>query len=225
MRAPLLSAIGLVAVFAAWSAAAQDDESSRLRAQLRQVTLQLRQLQDDQATIQAQKVAAEMERDSLKKELASARAELAGARRSGDRVVAVQAELSRTKDALGQATTEAQQNQAERDRLNATVTKAREVLQACQAKNEKLLKVGRDVLATYEKFDVEDAFFANEPFTGIARVDLENLAQDYSDRLDDGVFDPNEVRAQQPAAQKSSAREGQQPAPARPSVPPQPATH
>lgn len=193
MRLRSSFAVLLILLASAGSVPAQED-TGRLRDQLRRVTLQLRQVQDDQAMMQAQKVAAEMERDALKKELAAARAELASSRRGGERVAVVEAQLSQTKNALSQATDDARREQAEREKLNETVAKARDVLEACQAKNAKLLKVGRDVLTAYQQFDIGDALFDNEPITRLARVDLENLAQDYSDRLDDGTFDIGDVR-------------------------------
>lgn len=203
-------------------ATAQSDDGA-LRDRLRQVTLQLRQVQDDQATIQAQRASAEAERDALKKQLAAAQAELAHVRHSGDKVAVVEAELAKSKDTLtqvtSQATDAAKQNQAEHDKLQTAVTNARTVIEACQAKNVKLLKVGRDILAAYSDFDVLDAVGANEPFTRLKRVELENLAQDYGDRIDDGQFDVRQVRmpaapatTAQPAAPAPAA--GQQAAPA-----------
>ncbi|HSZ74298.1 MAG TPA: hypothetical protein VK779_05715, partial [Rhizomicrobium sp.] len=65
----------------------------------------------------------------------------------------------------------------------------------CEAKNDKLLAVGKEILDAYSKFSFNDAVFANEPFIGERRVELENLAQDYGDKLYDGKFDPRAVHA------------------------------
>ncbi|MEI9930391.1 MAG: hypothetical protein WDM89_07505 [Rhizomicrobium sp.] len=48
---------------------------------------------------------------------------------------------------------------------------------------------------------------AREPFLRLKRVELENLAQDYRDRIDGGVFDPKTVRA------PASPEPNQQPSP------------
>ena len=198
MKPRLALAIAIIPLLAAGGVSAQSSDD-RLRDQLRQVTLQLRQLQDDQATLQAQKAAAEQERDALKKQLADAQAELGRARRNGERVDVMQQDLAKTKTALSQASDQAQQSQAERDKLQDTVAKTHVLLDACQAKNAQLLKVGNEILKAYEKFDVVDAVGANEPFLRLERVQLENLAQDYQDRLDDGRYDPRTVRAPAPA--------------------------
>ena len=174
-------------------ACAQSDEGAGLRDRLRQVTLQLRQAQDDQATILAQKAQAEAERDSLKKQLAALQSELARARQNGQRANVVEGDLARTKDALAQAASVAQKNQAERDKLQTAASNTQTVLEACEAKNTQLLVVSREILTAYENFDFIDSLSAREPFTRLKRVELENLAQSYRDRIDDGVFDPKAV--------------------------------
>lgn len=177
----------------AMPASAQSDDSAGLRDRLRQVTLQMRQVQDDQATILAQKAAAEAERDSVKKQLAALQSELAHARQNGQRANVVEGDLARTKDALAQAASVAQQNQAERDKLRTAASNTQTVLEACEVKNTQLLAVSREILTAYENFDFIDSLSAREPFTRLKRVELENLAQSYRDRIDEGFFDPKAV--------------------------------
>lgn len=206
----------LLLLLGAAPAAAQDDETARLRMQLRTVTMQLRQAQDDQAAIQSQKISAEMERDQLKKQLAAAQAEAARLRRDSGRAGAAEADLAKTRDALSQATTQAaaqaQQSKAELDKIQAAALSTQTVLGACEAQNAKLLAVAREILAAYENFDALDSFGALEPFTKLKRVELQNLAQDYRDRVDAGTFDE---KAAEKAAQPA-------PAPAAPAAAPAP---
>ncbi len=182
-----------VLVCATAAASAQSDDGARLRDQLRRVTLELRQAQDDQATLQAQKIAAEMERDTAKKQLASAQAELARVRRDTGRASAVEGDLARTKQALTEAAAAAQQSQAERDKIKAAADGTLGMLDACVAKNAKLVALGNEILAHYDDSDFFDSALAREPFTKLRRVELENLAQSYQDRVDDGVYDPHAV--------------------------------
>jgi chromosome segregation ATPase len=179
----------LLLVLSAAPAAAQDDETARLRMQLRTVTMQLRQAQDDQAAIQAQKISAEMERDQDKKQLAAAQAEVARLRRDSGRAGAAEADLAKVKDALNQATAQAQQDKTERDKIQAAAVTTQSVLTTCEAQNTKLLAVANEILAAYENFDAIDSIGAIEPFTKLKRVELQNLAQDYRDRVDAGAFD------------------------------------
>jgi hypothetical protein len=185
---PFLLAPVLVGV-----ASAQSSDDA-LRERLRQVTLQLRQVQDDQASLQAQKAAAEHERDEVKKQLAAAQAELAHTKHEGTRVAAVQQDLAQAKDALAQATSSAQQSEAERQKLQTNVTNTTTLLEACESKNAELRKVGHEILDAYSKFDFSEALDANEPFTQLHRVELENQAQTFGDRTDNGRYDPRSIR-------------------------------
>jgi chromosome segregation ATPase len=182
----------LAPVLASVASAQSSDEA--LRERLRQVTLQLRQVQDDQATLQAQKAAAEHERDEVKKQLAAAQAELSRTKREGTRVAAVQQDLAKTKDALAQATNNAQQSDAERQKLQTNVTNTATLLEACESKNAELRKVGHEILDAYSKFDFDDALGANEPFIQQHRVELENQAQTFGDRIDNGRYDPRSIK-------------------------------
>jgi chromosome segregation ATPase len=183
----------VVALLSANAASAQTIED-RLRDQLRATVQQLHQLQDDQASLQAQKVAAEQERDALKAQLAAAKAQLGHGSQDRGQVQALVAQVSKYKDAASQATGTAAQAQADHDKLTSGLANAQLMLGTCETKNGQLLNVGMEILAAYEKFDFGEALGANEPFIGTKRVELENLAQDFGDRLYDGKFDPHTVR-------------------------------
>jgi hypothetical protein len=191
----LALAVATCTALVALPAAAQSMED-KLREQLRATVVQLRQIQDDQAALQAQKVAAEQERDALKTQLAAAKAQLAHVPKSAalSPSPALEAELAKYKDAYAQATSTAQQAQAGHDKLQTDLTASQTLVSACETKNTQLIKVGNEILDAYQHFDFGDALGANEPFIGIKRVELENLAQDYGDRLYDGKFDPHAVR-------------------------------
>jgi uncharacterized protein YPO0396 len=192
-RHTFLILLAVTTLFGAYPASAQSIED-RLRDQLRATVQQLHQLQDDQASLQAQKAEAEQERDALKAQLAAAKAQLSRGGQDRGQVQALAVEVSKYKSAYTQATGTAAQAQADHDKLQAGLTNTQTLLTACQAKNDQLFKVGNEVLAAYQKFDFGDAFGANEPFIGFKRVELENLAQDYGDRLYDGKFDPRQAR-------------------------------
>ena len=190
-----------------------------MRDQLRSTLNELHELQDQQASLQAAKAAAEQERDALKVQLAKAQAqaahpgEIAAAKAQAQ---SLESEVTKYKQAADEASGTAQTAQADRDKLQTTLADAQKQLGRCEEKNTKLLKVGNEILDAYQQFDVGDAIGANEPFIGIKRVELENTAQDFDDRLHQGKFDPN---AKQPAAspgtgqQPASVNGGQQPPP------------
>lgn len=185
-----------------FSAAHAQSIEERLRDQLRATVNQLHQLQDDGAALQAQKAQAEQERDQLKAELAAAKAEAARSRSNGAQTRELEGEVSKYKDAVAEATTSAQKAQADQTKLQADLTDAKALFGACEEKNAALLKTGNDILDSFQNFDVGDALGANEPFIRIKRVDLENAAQDYDDKLRSGKFDPSKVKL--PAARSES---------------------
>jgi len=200
-----VAVVAMASVLMTLPAAAQSMED-KLREELRATVTQLRQLQDDQAALQAQKVATEQERDALKAQLAAATAQLAHMPRSSGISPALGAELAKYKDAYTQAVGNAQQAQNSRDKLQADLASAQYSLSVCETRNTQLVDVGNEILASYESFDLGDALGANEPFIAIKRVELENLAQDFGDRLYDGRFDPRAVHppaAKPPIAQSN----------------------
>jgi chromosome segregation ATPase len=165
----------------------------RLRDQLRATMNQVQQLQDQQATLEAEKTQAEKERDQLKAQLAAAQAKPVHTGPSAaelQKEAELQAEVEKYKEAATQAATGAQQVQVDRDKAQTALADAHKLLEICDDKNAQLLKTGNDILDAYQKFDLGDAIGANEPFTGIKRVELENEAQGFDDRLHAGRFDP-----------------------------------
>jgi hypothetical protein len=202
-------AASILGLFAASPASAQSLED-RLRDQLRSTLNQLHELQDQQAALQAQKAAAEQERDALKAQLATAQTQVAHVGESAAvkaQAQALASEVEKYKEAASQASGTAQQVQTDRDKLQTALGDTQKQLGSCEGKNAKLLKLGNDILDAYQQFDVGDAIAANEPLISLKRVELENMAQDFDDRLHQDKFDPH---AKQPA---SGAGTQQTPAP------------
>lgn len=217
MKTRLLLA-GLVLPLTLAGAARADDATleNQLRNQLRTTVTQLRELQDQQATLQAQKTAAEQERDALKKkvggggaaaapsrkalaEAAALRRSLAGAKGEAETLkqtaAQAQTELQSLKQQLDQTQTALRGVQAQNEEMRATLVSTNSTLQACEAKNVQLIGLGNEVLDRYKKVGLGTAMAAKEPFTGLRRVQLQNLAQGYEDRLRAGRYDPRRDKA------------------------------
>lgn len=211
---PLL--IGLVLPFVLASAALAADADpveTQLRTQLRATVTQLRELQDQQATLQAQKTAAEQERDALKKKpqaapgpsrkalaaAAALRRDLAGARQeaeAGKQAAAQsQAQLAALRQQLDQVQASLRAVQTQNNEMRATLASTNSTLQACELKNVQLIGLSSEVLDRYSKVGLGTAMAAKEPFTGLRRVQLQNLAQGYEDRLRAGRYDPARDKA------------------------------
>ena len=184
-------------------AAAQqkDDAESRLRAALRNATIQLRNLQDQNATLQAKQAEVERDRQSLTQRLGAAEQELKQLRqRATTNEEALQQAASRLEQTTGALEAErgnlakwrtsyeeaagiARTRDTEVKRLTAALAEMQDCATTAETKNAALYKIGKEVLDLYEKKGFFDVLITNEPVTGLRRVELENLMQDYGDKL------------------------------------------
>jgi hypothetical protein len=189
MRTAVL-AMGMVMALAPARARAADSATeTRLREALRTVTSQLRELEDQRARWQATEAAQKKELEALKAQLAAAPKVAPVDRGAGKaelrECLVAQAEGAKSAAALQDAVkqceasraSETGQSRADQDQARATAAAATGKLQACQAKNTKLLALTREILARLQQSG------AGEPFLGFRRVELENFAQDVEDKL------------------------------------------
>ncbi len=54
-----------------------------------------------------------------------------------------------------------------------------------ETKNLELFRLGNEILKRYEQFTLGQVMLAKEPFIGLSRTKLENLVQDYQDKIAD----------------------------------------
>jgi chromosome segregation ATPase len=186
--------------FIAYSAGDADSGEARLRESLRGSMLQLRNAQTDLANAQAAQAAQADEIKSLKEQLALVKKNnvedrVAAEKKSEElkiKLTEQAGEVARYKEASEQWKTEydkvtaaAQSTEAKRAQLFSDgVTLERQVADL-RAKNAALYRVGKEILGRYEKLGLGEQFLAREPFIGRTRVALENLIQDYDDKLVD----------------------------------------
>jgi multidrug resistance efflux pump len=196
----------LLAAFLSLPAAAQEQSvEDKLRDVLRQTIVQLRALQDSQGQLQADRDSAVKQRDQLQQQVADlqaklaqapaakptpppdqeelhrAQAALAAARRE---VAALQASNVKWQAAYRQAAALAQQRDADAKRLAAGLQAARKVNDADHETNGKLASLAADILHLYRNHDFRNLLFESyEPLLGLKQVQLENLVQDYEDRI------------------------------------------
>ncbi len=217
-RAAGLAVVAFVLLLGLVQAQAQqkDDPESRLRAALRTATVQLRQLEDQNATLQAKQ--SENERDTLaltqkaaaqEEELAKLRSDAketqTALQQAKDQLQSVSAALDQERANFGklqaayqEAATMARTRDADATRFEASLVETRQRADNCQDKNDKLYKLGLEILGLYDKKGVFQSLASSEPVTGIKRVELENLVQDYQDKLLDNKVQPPGPRTSQP---------------------------
>ena len=184
-----------------------DTTDERLREALRSATIQQRALEDEVVRLRAQNAEHESTIQALQEEIAARIApavvermevefneRLATKNEVIDRlsehleqfrssIAQLTENLEKWKAAYQEIAEVARTKEAARVRLvgeNATLS---ERVTVCEAKNVELFKVGSELLDRYANVDLADVMEIREPFLGFKRVELQNLVQDYQDRL------------------------------------------
>jgi hypothetical protein len=113
--------------------------------------------------------------EQVKQNLAGVRERL---EQTAGRLTETQQTLAQTQRTL--ATTEA-------DKRNLEGIKARNEreIALCEGKNLKLFQTGRELMVRFEKKTCGEVMAQGEPFTGLKRVEIENLLEEYRDKLDE----------------------------------------
>lgn len=91
-------------------------------------------------------------------------------------------------EAALQARESARQMQTERDQARTELAASAGSMAACDYKNRQLHAVAIEILDRYKRARI---FGKKEPFTGLKRVQLENIYQGYEDRLYENRFRPD----------------------------------
>jgi chromosome segregation ATPase len=187
LLAGALAAIGPCAV------RAQSPTESRLREALRSTTAQLRAAEDDRARLQASEAALKDELASLKGQLGTARAKAAGGRElealrrqlaEATRRLEEQAQVNRSAaDSLSRCQMTGQEDARARAQLQLEIAASRNETAAARAKNARLYQVGKEIIEWLSSKGIATALWTREPFLGLKRVELENVAEGYRDRL------------------------------------------
>ena len=106
----------------------------------------------------------------------------------------------------------ARAKEAERAKMAADLILLQRRTADLQTKNSALFKLGGEILTRYEKFSLGEALSAKEPFVGITRVKLENLVQDYQDKLiEQRAASPSGATATALAARPKAAEQNSKP--------------
>ena len=190
MRVLRLSSTAALALVIS-TAAHADQESDRLREALRSATAQARTAEDQRAAVQATLTAAEQERDRLRKQNEAYRAQVKEAEQAyrqavkdfNERIAERDDSLEKWKAAYGEAASVARTKDAERTRFEGEATTWKASAKACEAKNVRLVKIADDVVKQYERMDPLETVLDHDPVFGLKRVEHQNAAQDFRDKI------------------------------------------
>ncbi len=152
----------------------KDKQLKQLQAKLKRTEAGTKQSEEEvrQKLAELQRLRAELEAMSLK---------FVDARERADKLA----------DSYKSSLETIKQKDAENETLRARVAeqggivgRQARLIQACEDKNIALYKLGSQLLKRYRDKGVVDALKQAEPFTQIERVKMENLWQEYRDKLD-----------------------------------------
>jgi chromosome segregation ATPase len=177
MRKPEL--FGVVAVIAValasngvWAGDA-DDQKAMARAQR-----MLRQMSQERDALQAENARFKSEIEELNRKLGSQKKTSESAlAKSREGNAALSENLQKTAQNLRQI-------EMEKTQLQATVADQAQLIESCEASNVKLLQINRELLVDYDKKGFMDAMLQREPLTQLKRVEIENIVQEYQDKID-----------------------------------------
>lgn len=229
MNAKLLrfAACLLLSAAATVPSTAQDDQAAveaKLRESLRGTMLQLRNVEAERARLDAELQALKTQSERQIKDL-SAKLEEALKRSDEDKAIAdktiaeqakkLEAEQARTaafaaslekwKASYHQIADIARAKEAERLRLLDKSLRLEHTVSDRERRNLRLYETGKEILDRYENYAFGKALLAREPFTGLAKVKLEEQVQDYKDKLSDGMVREGEPAASAPATPPAPA--------------------
>jgi len=199
-RLVLFSAAALLLSAFSVRAAESADPDTRLRESLKATMLQLRNAEAERTALQASQAAANDQIKQLTEQVKTLTRHATEDRAIADKTIdelkagaaTLSAELASTKETLAQSqqahaqvSAVAKSESEQRAKLEAENAVLQRLVTDRETKNFALYQVATEILNRYEKFGLGDAIAAREPFVGLTRVKLENLVQDYRDKLDD----------------------------------------
>lgn len=172
-------------------------DDARLKEALRTLTLRLRSAETERNNLLSDKAQLEQEKKTLTAKVDTLNKQAAADKEQLDAVMAKMKELDDARESLAkwkaayeQLTTTAQKSEAERAKLASESVMLKRKVEDRERKNLELFKLANEILTRYEKFGLGEALAAKEPFARITRVKLENLVQDYQDKIADQRVKP-----------------------------------
>ena len=215
----VVTAVVLELVMATAPAFAADKAAARERAALYRMQQNAMKLQAEKSALEREKGELAAKLEAATKALGAAQLQTAQTKRRVDRLdqqlpilreanTELKTKLASAEQRIVENTQRctietgtARQERARADTISGNlkqlVAKGDSEIAACRGTNTKLQSVAQEILARYKDKGLFDRALQAEPLTGLISVKIENIAQDYQDRLD-------ALRVAVPAAAKTA---------------------
>ncbi|MDN5836349.1 MAG: DNA repair protein [Nitrosospira sp.] len=195
-----LAGSGSPGIVAASAAATKDQK--RERQALRRMQQQLNEAQQQKSALDEEKAVLEEtlkktqgETETQKRSAASAAAKASRLAKDIEAANTEKTELRTQLDEAGKRNEElaSQSRQLEQDLKDTAVAleKQNEQRKLCEANNAELYRIGRELVDWYTSKGPVNAMLEAEPFTGMKRVEMENLLENYRDKLEGQRLEPS----------------------------------
>lgn len=196
---------------------------NKLRESLRSTLLQLRTSENDKAVAQAALAEEQDKTKTLTEQIEKITKDRAAEKTAADKAATeLQAKvderdtlIAQLKDALQKSQLEtkritdiANTKEAQRAKLEDQTNQLNRRVADQQTKNASMFKIANEILQRYEKFGLGDALTAREPFTGITRVKLQSLFEEYQDKISDERIKPSDATSTQSSATSTTDKTG-----------------
>lgn len=207
-RARIVSLLVLAALLCGPTYASSDKK--REHEMQRRIQMQLQQAQSQLATLQQENTTLGGERDKALKDVKMAQVKLhklsnslgeekAHGARLQKEMDGVKLDLAATKSRqtltegklaeTGKTLSQTQQTlaltEADKRRLEGVKARQEKEIASDEDKNLKLYQIGRELMTRFEQKSCAEILAQKEPFTGLKRVETENLLEEYRDKLDE----------------------------------------
>ena len=196
-RVTWLALLALVTAALAQTGHAEDKKPNRDREQIRRLQQNLQKTEQEKSSLQ-------MEKSAVDEQLKASGEKIQGLEKSAQRAAVLSKQLStleREKTALTKRLTESENRSAQLDgaqkkslaenaRLQSLLARQGTELAASEAKNIQLYLYSVDLLEKYQSKGLLTSLAQAEPFTGLKRVEIENLLDEYRNKLDAQKVEP-----------------------------------
>ncbi len=174
----LLSVVAIALITMTGPAAAGDADDQKAA----KVQRMLRQMALERDTVQAENAKLKAEIEALNKKLGDVKknSEAALGKSRGSYTSLNENFQETTQDLL--------KVESEKTQLQETIVEQAQLIVSCEDKNARMVQINRELLRHYEKKGPLDAMLQREPLTQLKRVEVENIAQEYQDKIDQMEF-------------------------------------
>ena len=198
MRNLLIACLALL-VASPLHAAAKKDPAKEAQ---RRMQMQVKQAQDEKAAVEQEKTALGKELEALKKKSGEIESSVARANRSkaaaekeaealkqvkaeqSEKIAALEKQFGESQQSLRDTRQNLQQETSQKQRLEQNLGARDKELSVCETKNKKLYQYQVELINRAQSRGSLDALLEVEPLTQMKRVEIENLLEEYRDKID-----------------------------------------